>query len=473
MLSNRIQAPKINLVNIQAGEFTMGRMDGYAHSGREDPAHQVTLAEYQIGKYPVTNAEYRLFAQDTGHRFKDGIDDHPASGITWQSAWLFCAWMRYKTGDPYHLTTEAEWEKAATWNPQTKQKQPYPWGFEETDQYCNVKSSGPNGTTPIGKYSPRGDSPYGCADMIGNVDEWCNTALREYPYNTDDGCEELIAQGPRAIRGGDWYTLSPPTAIRRNVPSDAWVGLWGFRIALGNSLNLAHDLYQQKLQTWLEKTKAERLKKIEQEPNNAQIYYDLGAWYISLSQMGVSSFSRANIALTKALELVNNKSNASLKSPLAWVYYNRAYARHELQQFREALEDASKAINLDTTDGDAYMLRASIHIKLSLWEKAEQDLQKSLKINPKNHQHLIIQSLIATVKKDYETALNILTEIINNQLIFPLKRPDIHLQRGQIYEQLGKTHEAMSDYCHCLLWNPNTVDASILKQKLAEYRLSQ
>jgi tetratricopeptide (TPR) repeat protein len=461
------------MVSVPAGEFTMGRLEGYSHGGREDPAHKVTLTEYQIGRYPITNAQYRLFAQDTGHKFSDGKDDHPASGITWQDAWLFCAWLRYKTGQPYHLPTEAEWEKAATWDPKNNKKQPFPWGTEQTDKYCNVLSSGPKGTTPVGSYSPQGDSPCGCADMIGNVEEWCNTAMREYPYDASDGCEELRAEGRRAIRGGDWYTLSPPSAIRRNAPSDAWIGLWGFRVALGNSLNEAHKLYEQKLEKWLQHSKAEHLAQINQKPNNAQMWYDLGAWHISLVQMGIHAFSETDEALTKALEITSHsfiRLTSSLKSPLAWVYYNRAYARLELQRYQEALEDINQAIALDASDGDAYMLRAQVHVNLGLWDKAKQDWEKSLKIKPQQPNQFVVQAQISAGTKDYETALKIMTEIIERPLFFPLPRPDTHFQRGQIYETLGKLHEAMSDYCHYLLWRPNAPEGNGLKQKLEAYR---
>ena len=450
----------------------MGHLEGYPHGGREDPAHKLYLAEYQIGKFPVTNAQYRLFAQDTGHKFTDGKDDHPASGLTWQDTWLFCAWLRYKTGLPYHLPTEAEWEKAATWDPKENKKRPYPWGNEQTDKYCNVLSSGPKSTTPVGLYSPQGDSPYGCADMIGNVDEWCNTAMREYPYEASDGCEELGADGRRAIRGGDWYTLSPPSGIRRNAPSDAWVGLWGFRVALGNSLDEAHKRYEQKFEQWLQTTKAEHLKQIDQKPNNAQAWYDLGAWYISLLQMGIRAFSEAEQALTKAVEIASHsgiKLISSLKSPLAWVYYNRSYARLELGRYQEALSDIDQAVALDASDNDAYMLRAQIHVNLHLWNKAKQDWERSLRMKPQHSNQFVVQAQIAAGLKEYESALKLMTEIIERPLFFPLRRPDTHLQRSQIYEATGKQHEALSDYCHYLLWRPNAPETEAIKQKLFEY----
>ena len=54
----------------------------------------------------------------------------------------------------------------------------------------------------MGQYSPRGDSPYGCADMLGNVWEWCSSFEKKYPYQPNDGREDLNAAGPRVLRGG-------------------------------------------------------------------------------------------------------------------------------------------------------------------------------------------------------------------------------------------------------------------------------
>ena len=59
-------------------------------------------------------------------------------------------------------------------------------------------------TTPVGRYSPRGDSPYGCADMAGNVWEWTRSLKKGYPYDPADGREDLEAKGPRVVRGGSW-----------------------------------------------------------------------------------------------------------------------------------------------------------------------------------------------------------------------------------------------------------------------------
>ena len=134
-MSETINMPTIDLVTVEAGAFPMGS-NGMILSGREAPEHTVELATYQIGRYPITNAQYLPFIVDTGHPQPDtwrgtypGHEaHHPVCGIRWPDAWLYCAWLEDKTGQPYHLPTEAQWEKAATWNPRTQTKYKYPWG---------------------------------------------------------------------------------------------------------------------------------------------------------------------------------------------------------------------------------------------------------------------------------------------------------------------------------------------------------
>jgi formylglycine-generating enzyme required for sulfatase activity len=112
------------------------------------------------------------------------------------------------------LLTEAEWEKAASWEEGEERagllglvdrrgrKRRYPWGDEFDKTRCNTSESGIGSTTPVGKYSPRGDSPYGCADMAGNVWEWTSSLLKPYPYNPSDGREDPNSEEDRVVRGG-------------------------------------------------------------------------------------------------------------------------------------------------------------------------------------------------------------------------------------------------------------------------------
>ena len=83
-------------------------------------------------------------------------------------------------------------------------KRVYPWGKTFDKAKCNTSESGIGTTTPVGKYSPGGDSPYGCADMAGNVWEWCSSLYKDYPYRAADGRENLTESASRVVRGGSF-----------------------------------------------------------------------------------------------------------------------------------------------------------------------------------------------------------------------------------------------------------------------------
>jgi Tfp pilus assembly protein PilF len=221
---------------------------------------------------------------------------------------------------------------------------------------------------------------------------------------------------------------------------------------------------------------------------NAQLWYDRGAWQIgSLSELGINAFLEAERDLTQALRLATNVTGSAsarpllpifakkstLQSPLAWVYYNRAYARVELERYEDARDDITHAITLDGSDADAYMMRAQIWSKLGDWQHAKSDWEQALSLNPDHRLKFVVEADICVNRQDYEKALQLMTEIVARPLFWPLHRPEMHLQRGQIYEHMGQTEKAMSDYCHYLLWRPEAREANRLKQKLADYREHQ
>lgn len=209
------------MVTIPAGEFLMGSTEEEVKQGvareNETPQHTVQLPAFEIGRYPITNLEYRAFVEAAGHKppkhweggqFPDELADHPVIYVSWGDAVAYCQWLSETTGKTYRLPTEAEWEKAASWESGGAggQKLRYPWGNEFDKDRCNTEEAGIGTTTPVGQYSPDGDSPYGCADMAGNVWEWCSTILqvKAYPFQVQDEWTEayLKKDGRRVVRGG-------------------------------------------------------------------------------------------------------------------------------------------------------------------------------------------------------------------------------------------------------------------------------
>lgn len=190
---------QLNFVQIPASEFIMGsrRSDDREAHNDELPASVLQVSDYFIMKYPVTNAQYQRFVQATGCRpplfWPGGVypadkADHPVVGVSYYDALAFCAWAGRVTGLPIRLPTEPEWEKAAR-GPQPRL---FVWGKEWNKGLCNTREENLGGTTPVDRYSPQGDSPYGIADMGGNVQEWCSSLFGPYPYDPADGREAHV-----------------------------------------------------------------------------------------------------------------------------------------------------------------------------------------------------------------------------------------------------------------------------------------
>jgi formylglycine-generating enzyme required for sulfatase activity len=210
------------LILIPAGSFRMGstaeELAGLPERFQSEiPQHQVSLPAYRIGRYLVTNLQYQAFVEATGHsppRHWEGgqlpleLSDHPVVNVSWEDAMAYCLWLSEVSGRAYRLPTEAEWEKAA----RGTDRRIYPWGNDWDKTRANTQEAGIGATTPVGQYSPAGDSPYGLADMAGDVWEWTQSLWGrdfekpdfKYPYDSADGREDLEAEGLRVLRGGSW-----------------------------------------------------------------------------------------------------------------------------------------------------------------------------------------------------------------------------------------------------------------------------
>jgi formylglycine-generating enzyme required for sulfatase activity len=158
---------KIEMIRIPAGEFIYGEEGGF-----------LSLPEFWIGKNPVTNLEYAQFVAATayeslkhwkGETPPEEITLHPVTFVSQLDGIAFAEW----TGK--RLPTQEEWEKAA----RGTDGRLYPWG-DLDDGRCNTTEAGIGTTSPVGQFSPAGDSPWGCVDMAGNVFEWTTSPSDKY-----------------------------------------------------------------------------------------------------------------------------------------------------------------------------------------------------------------------------------------------------------------------------------------------------
>jgi serine/threonine-protein kinase len=193
----------LKLVLVQAGEFLMGSTNTDSDADAiEEPQHMLSLGDYLIGKYDVTNIQYATFVQATKRVWSKpvGKDNYPVVNVRWSEAVAFCEWASEVSGRKVQLPSEAQWEKAARGTDWRK----YPWGNQGPDaRHLNFNNNVMD-TTPLGQYSPLGDSPYGAADMAGNVYQWTSSLKRAYPYQPDDGRENLQSREWRIVRGGSY-----------------------------------------------------------------------------------------------------------------------------------------------------------------------------------------------------------------------------------------------------------------------------
>jgi formylglycine-generating enzyme required for sulfatase activity len=249
-------------VLVPAGAFRMGDAVGDGMP-RERPVHVVELDAYYIGKYEITNKEWRAFRDDPGYdnpAFWPGgriasktqipywtqannhgggtpdSDPYPVLGVNWDSAVAYCNWLSAKTGRKYRLPTEAEWEKAARGTDQRL----YPWGNTIDRSYANFVGTQTFDTgRPVGFFdgTKRADlqthnnaSPYGAMDMAGNVMEWCSdwydrdyyaTSPRKNPTGPATGAYKVL-------RGGTFFLEA--FELRTSARSAAWPSFQAHRM---------------------------------------------------------------------------------------------------------------------------------------------------------------------------------------------------------------------------------------------------
>ena len=200
-----LKGVKLEMVYVPGGKFMMGG-DKYDY---EKPRHEVTVPAFYIGKFQVTQAQWKAVM---GDKLKPGFkgDDLPMESVSWKDAREFCEELAKITNKAYRLPSEAEWEYACRAGTPTE----FAFGNSLSSEQANFNGNYPYGdakksvyrekTTPVGSFDP---NAFGLYDMHGNVWEWCEDAWHgDYKKAPTDGSAWLSGgdSSYRVLRGGSW-----------------------------------------------------------------------------------------------------------------------------------------------------------------------------------------------------------------------------------------------------------------------------
>lgn len=233
----------IEMIRVRSGTFRMGTQ-------QDGPL--ISVPDFFLGKYPVTNRQYLTFVEDTDthhpkwleeggeYNIYTGTDNlykrftgdlHPVMGVSWQDAVAFCEWLSLRSGKKYRLPSETEWEYAAKGGRHSSGLT-YA-GSNKLKEVGWYHQNNHDGTEPVGLKLP---NELGLHDMSGNVWEWCADHWHQSLENILVDCSAWVEGGDpdrRVVRGGSWVSNDGSCTVsgRNRYGSGNRVIFTGFRLA--------------------------------------------------------------------------------------------------------------------------------------------------------------------------------------------------------------------------------------------------
>jgi formylglycine-generating enzyme required for sulfatase activity len=222
----------LEMVYIPAGTYLMGSPEGKGY-GDEHPQHSVSVLPYLMGKYQITQAQWRIVAayppvarELNPNPAKFPGDNRPVEQVSWEDAKEFCSRLSRKTGREYRLPSEAEWEYACRGGTTTE----FYFGDTITPNLarCNALE-----TAPVGSYPP---NAFGLYDMHGNVWEWCedeyHSSYEGNPPVDGSAWKSTENNNTCVLRGGSWFNNPENcrSAYRLYLNRDVRLIFFGFRV---------------------------------------------------------------------------------------------------------------------------------------------------------------------------------------------------------------------------------------------------
>jgi formylglycine-generating enzyme required for sulfatase activity len=219
---------EIEMVSVKGGTFTMGGTPEQGSDGFDDekPAHRVTVGNFRIGRYEVTQAQWKMVTGSNPSYFKGA--DLPVEQVSWDDVQEFIRKLNKQTGRHYRLPTEAEWEYAARGGSRSKG---YKYsGSNDIDDVAWYNGNSGRSTHKVGTKEP---NELELHDMSGNVWEWCRDWYGRYGDSAQTNPRRASSGSARVLRGGSWdfaAQLARSANRIRSVPGSRSRNL-GFRLA--------------------------------------------------------------------------------------------------------------------------------------------------------------------------------------------------------------------------------------------------
>lgn len=234
-LPDQLEKLGIDMIFVEGGAFQMGNNSGESD---EKPEHTVTVANFYIGMFEITQRQWNIIMGINPSLFKG--ETLPVENISWDNTQAFIKKLNQLTGIEYRLPTEAEWEYSARGGRLTKNYE-YP-GSDTLDKVAWFWNNSKRSTHPVGTQQA---NEIGVCDASGNVWEWCSDWYIEsyYKQATMNDPKGPINAKNRVIRGGSWNNapIDCRNTNREKMNPNSSNYRLGFRLASTNYLNIDED----------------------------------------------------------------------------------------------------------------------------------------------------------------------------------------------------------------------------------------
>lgn len=467
-LSQNIAINEPELIFVEGGDFFMGCTNQHSQClSDEKPAIHVSLYDYWIGKYEITNAQFAEFLSDKGNqvegnkpwysidkyallektengRFisKKGYENHPVNNVNWYGAKAYSSWLSEQTNKLYRLPTEAEWEYSArggnksngylysgsndldevSWNFKNAINSTTNWGFKDKV-----------GTFPIGQKKA---NELGIYDMSGNLTEW---VLDVYDNEYHGG---INPSGPRigalrTVRGGSWDhgdLESRTTARTRQSPTSNFTSNKGFRVVMERDIYSKIDTVAQKydfngvvLVKKRDHIVYHKSFGISDRTQNIPITNDTPFTIMSITKVFTSTIilqlieeGKINLDHTIAHYLPDYKGSAS-----------NIVTIHQLLNHTSGIQ-SSETINTNTGDiPRIYLNKYSTDQLLDEYSSGPLVSEPGTSFNYDNGEYIILGKIIESIE-------NITFEnVLNRRILIPLAMQNSGLITNANYEELN------------------------------------